>query len=139
MSRLSKFMFSLFVLVIASAFISSTLVNAQPEKVTAVVVIPEEIQFPSTKKPMKIFTHLDHSVNLNNDCQVCHHAGKVDAKCLSCHNINNPDVGEIVGSKKTFHGNCMPCHKDLAKENGKKTKCSDCHKKKKRKVVLEGC
>ena len=102
------------------------------------ITAPDTIQFTSTKKPLKIFNHIGHIEAQNGECVICHHTGDTSLKCLDCHNAENPDVGEVTGSKKVFHGNCVPCHKQVAKDIGKKSKCKDCHKKKKRKKI-EGC
>jgi len=99
---------------------------------------PDTITFTSKKKPTKEFNHAMHSKAVET-CSECHHSGNVTDKCLDCHNIDNVDVGKITSVKKVFHGNCIPCHKEMAKELGKRSKCSDCHLKKKRRMVLEGC
>ena len=112
-------------------------------KEDSTITYPEKITFDSKKKPMKIFDHKGHIKYLKNDCVECHHTNTVNNiavyTCVDCHNIDNPDVGEKYNtSKKTFHGNCVTCHKTIAKEDGRKVKWRDCHKKKKR-AKLEGC
>jgi hypothetical protein len=100
----------------------------------------------SSKKPPSVFPHLKHQESIT--CGECHHAmvdgkkapyteGMAIEKCESCHN------SETLGGKKegkyeldTFkgaaHGNCLECHKKIAKEDSSQKKlksCKTCHVK----------
>ncbi len=110
---------------------------------------PAELKLVSSdasKKPPAVFPHKAHQDTLK--CGDCHHDmkdGKQVAytdgmeikKCESCH---NKDV--LAGKKKgklkldTFkgaaHGNCLDCHKAVAKKDAAKKalkSCKTCHKK----------
>lgn len=100
----------------------------------------------SSKKPPSVFPHKLHKEAIS--CGECHHAmvdgkqapyteGMEIQKCEACH---NPEV--LGGRKKgkyamdTFkgaaHGNCVVCHKKIAKEDPSKKSlksCKTCHKK----------
>ena len=136
--------FSLIVIVILVAcFIGFALPGFSDDVVVkegSTITCPEKITFDSKKKPMKdAFGHEAHINKLNTGCEVCHHTGDVSEKCVMCHNSKNKEVGkDLNSSKKVFHKNCVTCHKTIAKEDGRKVKCRDCHKKKKR-AKLEGC
>jgi len=105
-----------------------------------------------SKKPKPaIFPHKQHQDSFK--CAECHHGmadgkqvayaeGQEVAKCESCH---NKDVlaGKKSGKLKldtikgAGHGNCLACHKKMAKENAelkakKIAKCAACHPKKKK-------
>lgn len=105
-----------------------------------------------SKKPKPaVFPHKKHQETIG--CGECHHGmadgkqvayadGQEIKKCESCH---NKDVlaGKMAGKNKldtikgAGHGNCLACHKKLAKENPelkakKISKCSTCHPKKKK-------
>ncbi|MCP3889182.1 MAG: cytochrome c3 family protein [Desulfobulbaceae bacterium] len=115
---------------------------------------PEEITMvgAKSKKPKpSIFPHKKHQDSFK--CAECHHGmadgkqvpyaeGQDVAKCESCH---NKDVlaGKKSGKLKldtikgAGHGNCLACHKKMAKENAelkakKIAKCAACHPKKKK-------
>jgi nitrate/TMAO reductase-like tetraheme cytochrome c subunit len=106
---------------------------------------------PNSKKPKPaIFPHKAHQ-DAGISCGECHH-GMVDGKkvpyvegqeigkCESCHN------SEVLAGRKSGklkldtikgagHGNCLECHKKMAKENPdlkarKIDKCAACHPKK---------
>jgi len=110
---------------------------------------PENITLKSSdssKKDPAVFPHKIHQDSLT--CGECHH-GMVDGKqaaytegmeiqkCESCHN------SEVLGGKKegkyeldnfkgAGHGNCLECHKTVAKEDSSKKKlksCGTCHQK----------
>lgn len=115
---------------------------------------PEEITLvgSKSKKPKPaIFPHKMHQESIG--CGECHHSMADDGKqipyaegqevgtCESCH---NKDVlaGKKSGKLKldtikgAGHGNCLACHKKMAKENPdlkakKIAKCATCHPKKK--------
>lgn len=104
------------------------------------------ISSDSSKKDPAVFPHKKHQEEIS--CAECHHA-MVDGKqapfseemevkkCESCHNA------EVLGGKKegkyeldnfkgAGHGNCLECHKKIAKEDSSKKKlksCSTCHQK----------
>ena len=110
---------------------------------------PENITLKSSdssKKDPAIFPHIKHQETLA--CGECHHAmvdgkqapyteGMEIQKCESCHN------SEILGGKKegkyeldnfkgAGHGNCLECHKKIAKDDSSKKKlksCKTCHQK----------
>ncbi len=110
---------------------------------------PENITLKSSdssKKDPVIFPHQQHQASLS--CGECHHT-MVDGKqspytegmeiknCESCHN------SEVLGGKKegkyeldnfkgAGHGNCLECHKKIAKDDSSKKKlksCASCHQK----------
>ncbi len=112
---------------------------------------PAEITMVGSKsakpKPAQ-FPHKKHQESLK--CGECHHGmadgkqvpyveGQKIQKCESCHNK------EILAGKKkgklkldtikgAGHGNCLSCHKDVAKKDKSKKKlksCKTCHPKKK--------
>ena len=108
---------------------------------------PENITLKSSdssKKAPSAFPHVAHQGFMT--CGECHHAmidgkqapyqdGMEIQKCEACHNP------EVLGGKKegkyeldTFkgaaHGNCLECHKKIAKEDDSKKKlksCKTCH------------
>ncbi len=110
---------------------------------------PEDILLKSSdssKKPPSVFPHIKHQESIT--CGECHHAmvdgkqapyteGMEIQKCEACHN------GDVLGGKKegkyeldTFkgagHGNCLECHKKIAKEDSSQKKlksCKTCHQK----------
>ena len=110
---------------------------------------PENITLKSSdssKKEPVVFPHEEHQEAFS--CGECHHAmvdgkqapyteGMEIQKCEACHN------SEVLGGKKegkyeldnfkgAGHGNCLECHKKIAKEDSSKKKlksCSTCHKK----------
>ena len=110
---------------------------------------PAEIKLTSsdsTKKPPSVFPHKAHQDVLK--CGDCHHGmadgkqipyvdGQEVKKCESCH---NPEIlgGKTKGKNKldTFkgagHGNCLDCHKEIAKKDDSKKNlksCKTCHVK----------
>ena len=119
--------------------------DAGPENITLVG--------EKSKKPKPaVFPHKAHQ-DKGIACGECHH-GMVDGKkvpyaegqeigkCESCH---NKDVlgGKMKGKLKldtikgAGHGNCLECHKKMAKEDAdlkarKIDKCAACHPKKKK-------
>lgn len=103
----------------------------------------------SSKKPKPAqFPHLKHQEAFS--CGDCHHSmedgkqvayveGQEIQKCDACHN-EQVLAGKTKGKLKldtlkgAGHGNCLECHKDMAKENAelkekKIDKCSACHPK----------
>jgi predicted CXXCH cytochrome family protein len=70
------------------------------------------------------------------ECTKCHHTWKKEASktpqnCAECHKA--ADTTD-KGLKKSFHKQCIDCHKDMEKQGkkaGPTTKCSDCHASKK--------
>ncbi|BCL60973.1 hypothetical protein DGMP_16660 [Desulfomarina profundi] len=113
---------------------------------------PAELTIVSThsKKPKPaLFPHKKHQDKFK--CAECHHGIK-DGKQVpyaegmeikKCDNCHNKDV--LKGKKKgklkldtikgAGHGNCLACHKAMAKKDKKLkkiTKCSNCHPKKKK-------
>ncbi len=110
---------------------------------------PAELKLVSSdasKKPPAVFPHKTHQDTLK--CGECHHGmkdGKQVAyadgmeikKCESCHNKDLMD-GKKKGKLKLYtfkgaaHGNCLDCHKAVAKKDKAKKalkKCKTCHKK----------
>jgi hypothetical protein len=110
---------------------------------------PAELKLVSsdaTKKPPAVFPHKKHQDSI--ECGECHHGikdGKQDPysetleikKCESCHN-SDVLAGKTKGKLKldTFkgagHGNCLACHKAVAKKDVSKKKlksCKTCHVK----------
>jgi len=107
-----------------------------------------------SKKPKPaLFPHKQHQEAFK--CEECHHGmadGKKVAytedmelkgkKCESCHNAEVlPGVKhgklKLDTIKGAGHGNCLACHKKMAKENPdlkakKIDKCAACHPKKKK-------
>ena len=100
----------------------------------------------SDKKPPAVFPHKKHQDAYS--CGECHHSmvdgkqgpytdGMAIQKCEECHNP------EVLGGKKkgkhkldtykgAAHGNCVDCHKKIAKEDSSKKKlksCKTCHVK----------
>lgn len=133
---------SLFVLVASATCFAAT--DTGPADITIVG--------SKSKKPKPaVFPHKAHQERL--ECAECHHGmadgkqvayteGMEIGKCESCH---NKDVlaGKKSGKLKldtikgAGHGNCLACHKKLAKENAdlkakKINKCATCHPKKKK-------
>ena len=133
---------SLFVFYGAASFISAA-VDAGPADITIVS--------STSKKPKPaVFPHKKHQETLK--CAECHHSnadgkqvaykeGQKIEKCESCH---NKDVlaGKTKGKLKldtikgAGHGNCLACHKEMAKKDPalkerKIDKCKACHPKKK--------
>jgi len=132
---------TLFVLVSSASCFAS---DAGPADITMVG--------EKSKKPKPaIFPHKAHQDKL--ECGECHHGmadgkqvayaeGQEVAKCESCHN-KEVLAGKKMGKLKldtikgAGHGNCLACHKKLAKENPelkakKIDKCAACHPKKKK-------
>ena len=105
-----------------------------------------------SKKPKPAqFPHKQHQDTLN--CADCHHSmadgkqvayvdGQEIQKCEACHNaevLPGVKVGKLKLDtiKGAGHGNCLACHKKMAKENPelkakKIAKCAACHPKKKK-------
>lgn len=101
----------------------------------------------SNKKPPSVFPHAKHHEIMG--CGECHHSmvdgkkgpyteGMAIQKCEECHN-SKVLAGKTKGKNKldTFkgaaHGNCVDCHKKIAKEDESKKKlksCKTCHVKK---------
>lgn len=100
----------------------------------------------ASKKPPAVFPHAKHQETLK--CGECHHGSKDGKqepyaegmeikKCESCHNSKDL-AGKTKGKLKldTFkgagHGNCLECHKAVAKADASKKKlksCKTCHVK----------
>lgn len=102
----------------------------------------------SAKPKPAVFPHAAHQKSL--ECGACHHGmadgkqvayaeGQEIGKCESCH---NKDVlaGKTKGKLKldtikgAGHGNCLECHKEMAKKDESKKalkSCKTCHPKKK--------
>ncbi len=133
---------SLFVLCGAVSY--SMAVDAGPADIT--------ITHAKSKKPKPaVFPHKKHQDTL--ECAECHHGmadgKKVDysesleiQKCETCHN-SEVLAGKLKGklkldtSKGAGHGNCLACHKAMAKKDAalkerKIDKCAACHPKKKK-------
>lgn len=135
---------SLFVFYGAASFISAAVDNG-PAEITIVS--------STSKKPKPaVFPHKMHQETLKLKCAECHHQnadgkqvayeeGQKVEKCESCH---NKDVlaGKVKGKLKldtikgAGHGNCLACHKEMAKKDpalkAKKIgSCKACHPKKK--------
>lgn len=111
---------------------------------------PEEItlEIADSKKPKPAyFPHKAHQDALT--CGDCHHGmddggkqvpyaeGQAVQKCAECHNAETL-AGKKKGKDKldtlkgAFHGNCLVCHKEVAKKDESKKdlkKCATCHKK----------
>lgn len=110
--------------------------------------VPDEltlISSDSDKQPPAVFPHKMHQEAY--ECGDCHHGMTDDGeqvaytegveikKCEECHNP------EVLGGKKsgrykmdTFkgagHGNCLECHREVAKEDSSKKmlrSCKTCH------------
>ena len=106
-----------------------------------------------SKKPKPaIFPHKAHQERL--ECGDCHHGMDTDGKqvpytdgqeikkCETCH-TGDALAGKKMGKLKldtikgAGHGNCLACHKKMAKEDAslkerKIDKCAACHPKKKK-------
>jgi c(7)-type cytochrome triheme protein len=108
------------------------------------------------KKPKPAqFPHAKHQETLK--CADCHHGmaddgkkvayaeGQKTEKCATCHNGEKLAGKTVdVGGKKPLkldtmkgagHGNCLKCHKEIAKKDETKKdlkKCTTCHPKKKK-------
>ena len=110
---------------------------------------PEQLVLKSSdsdKKPPAVFPHKTHQEAM--ECGECHHSmvdgkqgpyteGMKIQKCVECHN------SEVLAGKKkgkhkldtykgAAHGNCVDCHKTIAKEDSSKKKlksCKTCHVK----------
>lgn len=112
---------------------------------------PAEMKLETTdsKKPKPaIFPHKAHQDALK--CGDCHHGMDADGKqvpyvdgqeigkCESCHNpekLGGKKKGKLKLDtyKGAAHGNCLECHKEIAKKDDAKKalkKCSTCHPKK---------
>ncbi len=101
---------------------------------------------PDGKKPA-LFPHAKHQEQLK--CGECHHGkgsdgkqvayteGQEIQKCATCH-TGDMLKGKVKGKtamQRAGHGNCLACHKDMAKKDAKYKqlkKCSNCHPKKKK-------
>ena len=118
-------------LIVAAAFLAGGLISitsAQPDD-----VIKIENKYAKRLKTPVSFLHKKHADAIT--CTECHHKWKKEEKktpqkCAECHKAE--DKGKL-GLKRSYHTNCMGCHK-AAKAQGKKagptTKCNDCHPKK---------
>ncbi len=136
---------------LATCIVSLFLVCGAISYVFAADPGPEQITLANegAKKPKPaIFPHKLHQ-DAGLSCAECHH-GMVDGKqvayteeqeigkCASCHN-SEVLAGSLSGKNKldtmkgAGHGNCLSCHKQVAKDTGNKAlkKCSTCHPKKK--------
>lgn len=129
--------------VLCGAVVSSMAADAGPEEITIV-------GSKSAKPKPAVFPHKAHQDAFK--CEECHHGmadgkqvpytdGQEIGKCESCHNA------EVLAGKKSGklkldtikgagHGNCLACHKKMAKEDAdlkakKIDKCAACHPKKK--------
>jgi hypothetical protein len=108
---------------------------------------PAEITLnPKGKKPV-IFPHAKHQEK--QKCGECHHSkgkdgkqvayveGQKNEKCATCH-TDDMLKGKVKGKtamQRAGHGNCLACHKKMAKEDAKLKKlkkCKTCHPKKKK-------
>lgn len=99
------------------------------------------------KKPPAVFPHKAHQDAFG--CGDCHHGMSADGaqvpyedgqeigKCTSCHNAEKL-AGKTKGKLKldtykgAAHGNCLECHKAVAKKDESKKdlkKCATCHVK----------
>lgn len=103
----------------------------------------------SAKPKPAIFPHAAHQEVLK--CGDCHHGmadgkqvayteGQEIGKCESCHN-KEVLAGKTKGKLKldtikgAGHGNCLECHKEMAKKDESKKalkSCKTCHPKKKK-------
>ena len=115
-----------------------------------------KVEYPDSAKPKPaIFPHAEHQKTLA--CAECHH-GMTDEQKIA-YDPENPDkfaikkcwechTGDTLAGKKSGklkldtikgagHGNCLACHKQMAKEDAalkakKIDKCAACHPKKKK-------
>jgi len=112
--------------------------------------VPDELTLTSSdsdKKPPAFFPHKMHQEAF--DCGECHHGMSEDGKqvayaegmeikkCEECHNSEvlgdrksgKYDMGDFKGAG---HGNCLECHRKVAKDDSSKKKlrsCGTCHVK----------
>ncbi len=120
---------------------------AEAEKGPAEINMIDEA---APKPKLAVFPHAAHQKELK--CAECHHgqddAGKqiayVDGqeikKCATCHTGDMLKDGDNKVKGKTAmqragHGNCLKCHKEIAKKDAEKKamkKCTTCHPKKKK-------
>jgi hypothetical protein len=81
------------------------------------------------KKSGVVLTHEAHAKKYKIECKSCHHTGKTDKSCASCHagkaQGKKPGCQEQSLKKNPYHINCVGCHKK--KKKGPKG-CKDCHK-----------
>ncbi len=110
---------------------------------------PVEITInPDGKKPA-LFPHAKHQERIT--CGECHHSKDADGKqvafvegqkidkCATCHtgDMLKDGANKVKGKtamQRAGHGNCLKCHKEMAKKDASKKalkKCSTCHPKKK--------
>jgi len=110
--------------------------------------VPDQLTLTSKvsdKKPPVIFSHKMHQEAY--ECGDCHHGMSDDGKQVpytegmeikKCEECHNADVlgGRKVGKydmddfKGAGHGNCLECHREVAKEDSSKKKlrsCNTCH------------
>lgn len=140
--------------IMAGCVVAAFLVAGSAFSSSAADMGPAEMELVSadSKKPKPaIFPHKQHQDAIS--CGECHHGmaedgsqvayteGAAIAKCDSCHNPEKM-AGKTKGKLKLDtpkgwgHGNCLDCHKSLAKENADLkakgiAKCGTCHPKKK--------
>lgn len=135
--------------VLVCSFVTLFLFCGFSNTVLATEAGPADLKLVSsdaTKKPPAIFPHKKHQETL--ECGDCHHGikdGKQEPytkgmeikKCDSCHN-GDVLAGITKGKLKLYtfkgagHGNCLGCHKAVAKKDSSKKKlksCKTCHKK----------
>ncbi|HHD64461.1 MAG TPA: class III cytochrome c [Desulfobulbaceae bacterium] len=130
---------------VALAFLCST--GLVTMATAAVDKGPAEITLnPDGKKPA-LFPHAKHQEKIK--CGECHHGkdaagkkvayveGQKNEKCVTCH-TGDMLKGKVKGKtaiQRAGHGNCLACHKDMAKKDAKLKKikkCTTCHPKKKK-------
>ena len=133
---------TLFVLVgSASCFAAADAGPADITMVGAKSKKPKPAQFPH-KQHQEVLTCADCHHSMADGKQVAYVDGQEIGKCESCHNaevLPGVKVGKLKLDtiKGAGHGNCLACHKKMAKENPelkakKIDKCAACHPKKKK-------
>jgi len=111
---------------------------------------PQEEVIIKGKKPAR-FPHTIH-LDMGLECGLCHHdkeqnplnaeaiaslEGPAKLSCVSCHNGDHANK-DLQKAKDVFHARCKNCHKTGYEGKNGPTKCTNCHLKKKKKMI-EGC
>lgn len=122
--------------------------SAQEQTPPDVITIKAGIYETLTKSPVE-FTHKKHAEDYSIACAECHHVyengqnvwkeGDPVQKCEKCHTEATvqaekklPPDQQKLNLKLAFHNQCIPCHRDLKKENPNTiapTTCQGCHPK----------